>query len=66
MAKNLKKYYQVWELRQQGKTFKEIGKIMGFSQSWANCIVNYVNFKIKYQKQRRISNELKNLVEKYL
>jgi len=25
----------------------------------------YIDFKIKHQKQRRISNELKELVEKY-
>jgi hypothetical protein len=61
-GKNLKRYYQAWELRQHGKTFKEIGKIMGFSRNWANSIVNYVDFRIKYQKQRRISNELKSLV----
>ncbi|PJB89077.1 hypothetical protein CO083_01280 [Candidatus Roizmanbacteria bacterium CG_4_9_14_0_8_um_filter_34_12] len=65
MAKNLKRYYQAWELRQQGKTYKKIGEIMGFSKSWAGTMVSFINFKIKYQKQRRISGELKELVKKY-
>jgi len=28
MAKNMARYYQAWELRQQCKKFREIGKIM--------------------------------------
>lgn len=31
MPKNLSHYYQAWELRQQGKTFKEIGETMKIS-----------------------------------
>jgi len=65
MAKNLKRYYQAWDLRQQGKTFKEIGNIMKISKSWASDLVHFIDFKIKYRKQRRISNELKELVKKY-
>jgi len=61
MAKNLKRYYQAWELRQQGKTFKEIGKTMKITGSRANVLSNFIDFKIKYQKQRKISNELKEL-----
>ncbi|KKP36758.1 MAG: hypothetical protein UR63_C0043G0020 [Candidatus Roizmanbacteria bacterium GW2011_GWC2_35_12] len=65
MARNLKRYYQAWELRQQGLIFKDIGKIMGITGSRANVLCNFIDFKIKYQKQRRISNELKDLVKKY-
>ena len=62
MAKNLKRYYQAWELRQQGKTFKEIGKVMGVCQSRANFLVHFIDYKIKYRKP--ISNELKLLIKK--
>jgi len=65
MAKNLKRYYQAWELRQQKMTFKEIGKVMGVTGSRANVLFNFIDFKIKYRKQRRISNELKDLIRKY-
>ncbi len=65
MARNLKRYYQAWELHQQGKTFKAIGEIMKITGSRANVLSNFIDFKIKYQKQRRISNELKELVKKY-
>jgi len=30
MAKNIKRYYQAWELRQQGKKLREIAQLMGF------------------------------------
>ncbi|KKP71951.1 MAG: hypothetical protein UR68_C0023G0006 [Candidatus Roizmanbacteria bacterium GW2011_GWA2_35_19] len=65
MARNLKRYYQAWELRQQGLIFKDIGKIMGITGSRAAVLSNFVDFKIEYKKERRISNELKELVEKY-
>ena len=53
MAKNLKRYYQAWGLRQQGKTFKEIGEIMKVGKSWITSMVSFVNLRIKYQKQKR-------------
>ena len=65
MARNLKRYYQAWELRQQGLIFKDIGKIMGITGSRAAVLSNHVDFKIEYQKRWRISNELKELVKKY-
>lgn len=65
MAKNLKRYYQAWELRQQKLTFKEIGKIMGITGSRVAVLSNFIDFKIKYQKRWRISKELKKLVKKY-
>jgi len=64
MARNLKRYYQAWELRQQKLTFKEIGKIMGITGNRAAVLSNHIDFKIKYQKQRRISDELKELIKK--
>ena len=63
--RNLKRYYQAWELRQQGLIFKDIGKIMGLTGSRAAVLSNFVDFKISNQKQRRISNELKELIKKY-
>ena len=63
MARNLKRYYQAWELRQQGLIFKDIGKIMGITGSRAAVLSNHIDFKIKYQKRWRISNELKELVK---
>lgn len=65
MARNLKRYYQAWELRQLKKTFKDIGKIMGITGSRAAVLSNHIDFKIKYQKQRRISNKLKDLIKEY-
>lgn len=65
MARNLKRYYQAWELRQQKMTFKEIGKIMGITGSRVAVLSNFIDFKIKYQKRWRISNELKMIIKKY-
>jgi len=62
MARNLKRYYQAWELRQQKLTFKQIGKIMGITGSRVAVLSNYVDFKIQNQKRWRISNELKMLI----
>ena len=39
---------------------------MGITGSRAAVLSNFVDFKIKYQKQIRISNELKELVKKYI
>ena len=65
MARNLKRYYQAWELRRKNLTFKQIGKIMGITGSRAAVLSNFVDFKIKYQKRWRISDELKELIKKY-
>ena len=65
MARNLKRYYQAWELRRKNLTFKEIGKIMGITGSRAAVLSNHIDFKIENQKQWRISNELKKIVGKY-
>lgn len=50
MRKNLKRYYQAWRLRQQGKTLQEIGNIMGFSKERARVMINYINFIAKLRK----------------
>lgn len=50
MAKNLKRYYRAWRLRQQGKTLREIGEIMGFSRERARVMINYINFTAKLRK----------------
>lgn len=63
MPKNLKRYYQVWELRQQRNTFKEIGEIMELSISRVSQLVHFIEYKIKYKKP--MSNELKHLMKKY-
>lgn len=65
MARNIKRYYQAWELRQQKLTFKEIGKIMGITGSRVAVLSNHIDLKIENQKQCRISNELKDLARKY-
>ena len=65
MARNLKRYYQAWELRQQKLTFKQIGKMMRITGSRVAVLSNYIDFKIENQYQRRISNELKELIKKY-
>lgn len=66
MAKNLKRYYQAWELRQQGKKLREIAQTMGFkSKENAKRMIAYVDFRIK-SKFPPISKELKKLVKKYL
>ena len=63
MARNLKRYYQAWELRQQRKTFKEIEDIMKISRGRANQLVHFIEGKIKYKKP--LSDELKELIKKY-
>lgn len=63
--KNLKRYYQAWKLRQQGKKLREIALIMGFkSKENARRMIAYVDFKIRYKKP--LSKKLKELISKYL
>lgn len=62
--KNLKRYYQAWVLRQQGKKLREIALIIGFkSKENARRMISYINFKIKYNKPK--SKELFELIQKY-
>ena len=63
--KNLKRYYQAWELRQQGKKLREIAHIMGFkSGEWAKHMIVYINYRIS-NKFIPISKELRLLAQKY-
>jgi len=65
MAKNLKRYYQAWELRQQGKKLREIAQIMDFkSGENARRMIAYIDYRIK-NKFIPISKELQQLVNKY-
>lgn len=64
MSRNLKRYYQVWKLRRQGKKLHEIAQIMGFkSRENARRMIYYIDFLIK-ERPYRISKELKNLIKK--
>lgn len=60
MSKNLKRYYQAWKLRQQGKKLREIAQIMGFkSGEWPRCMIAYIDYRIN-DKFIPISKELKS------
>lgn len=50
--KNLKRYYQAWELRQQGKKLREIGEMMGISRERVRTLVSYISF-LKKSKEAR-------------
>ena len=64
MAKNIKRYYQAWDLRQQGKKLREIAQIMGFkSRENARRMIAYIDFKIKYNKPK--TKVLLKLIQKY-
>lgn len=62
--RNLSQYHRAWELRQQGKTLREIGRLMGYTTGeWPRVMIWRTDRKIETQKI--IPNELKLLVEKY-
>jgi hypothetical protein len=64
-GKNLKKYYQAWELRKQGKKLKEIADIMGYkSAEWPRHMIFYIDFLIK-ERPWRMAKKLKIIVNKY-
>lgn len=66
MKKNLTRYYQAWELRQQGKKLLEIAHIMGYkSGENARHMICFVDFRISNRKSSRISKELEELATKY-
>lgn len=62
MAKNLKRYYQAWKLRKDGKTLKEIGKVMRFSPERARILINYVQFVLR--KKNKDYKELQMIIKK--
>jgi len=64
MAKNLKRHYQAWELRQQGKKLLEIAHLMGYKSGESpRRMIAFINFKIASKQPK--SAELKKLVLKY-
>jgi len=64
MAKNIKRYYQAWELYQQGKKLREIAQIMGYKSGESpRQMVSFVDFKIASNQPK--SNELKKRILKY-
>ena len=63
--RNMKRFYQAWELRQQGKKLREIAEIMGFkSGENARRMVGYIDHRIS-SKFPPISKELFILKQKY-
>ncbi|MGB3094399.1 MAG: hypothetical protein WBB49_00720 [Microgenomates group bacterium] len=63
--RNLKTYHRAWELRQQGNTYSKIAEIMGYTHgAWVRTMCWITDQKIATQK--RLPNELKLLVEKYV
>lgn len=63
MTKNLKHYYQAWELVQQGLTLRQIGKKMGISYQRVHALVRWVEWRIKSPMQKSV--ELQKLIQKY-
>ncbi len=51
MRKNLKRYYQAWQLRKKGLKLREIGEIMGLSKERVRFMANYMDFYIKKRKK---------------
>ena len=62
MPKNLKKYYQAWELRKQGKKLREIAEIMGLSKERVRFMAKYFDFRLNH-KFLKLPKEIKKLVE---
>jgi len=59
MPKNLKKYYQAWELRKQGKKLREIAEIMGLSKERVRFMAKYFDFRLNH-KLWKLPKEIKN------
>jgi len=54
MAKNLKRYKQAYDLRTEGKTFREVGEVMGISRERVRTLYSYYY----YKKHKRFYNAL--------
>jgi len=65
MAKKLGRYYQAWELRQQGKKLCEIAQIISMSSERTRYMIKYIDFIIK-ERPWRMSKDLKSKVVKYI
>ena len=61
----MSRFYQAWELRQQGKKLREIAQIMGFkSGENARRMISYIDFRVESKLKK--SNELLKLMQKYI
>ena len=62
MSINRKRFFQTWELKQQGKKIHEITKTMGFSDSRAYQMIRFVN---RWSKRKIVPKQLRRLIQKY-
>jgi hypothetical protein len=62
MPKNLKKYYQAWKLRKQGKKLREIAEIMGLSKERVRFMTKYFDFRLNH-KLWKLPKEIKKLTD---
>jgi hypothetical protein len=63
MAKNIKRYYEAWELRQQGKKLHEIAQLMGYKSGESpRKMIAFVNFNIASKQPK--SAKLQKLMQK--
>lgn len=44
---NLDRYIKTWKLRREGKTYKQVGLIMGVSGEWVRTMVKVIDYKRK-------------------
>ncbi len=64
MAKNVKKYFKAWELRQQGKKLREIALLMGYKNGESpRRMIRFIDFKIASNQPKSV--KLKKLILKY-
>lgn len=65
MRRNWKKYFQAWNLRKQGKLYREIGKELNLSVERVRVLNNYFDFTLKNRKSKIPSSILKIIFNKY-
>jgi len=61
MPKNLKKYFQAWKLRKQGKKLREVAEIMGLSKERVRFMAKYFEFRVNH-KLWKLPKEVKKMV----
>ncbi len=55
MARDIKTYLQAWKFRQENKTFRAIGQLMGLSGERVRVMVKFIDFqknKTKFKKEK--------------
>jgi len=62
MPKNLKKYFQAWKLRKQGKKLREIAEVMELSKERVRFMAKYFEFRLNH-KFLKLPKEIRKLVE---